>query len=59
MNHRRDAGRFQAAGVNHFHPQPTTPQTVEQSHPSQQPQQSKSVFIEKEIPRRKKKFQRE
>lgn len=57
MNHRREAGKFQVAGVNHFHPQSTPPAPPAQA--IQQPHQSKSVFVEKEIPRKKKKFQRD
>lgn len=58
MNHRREAGKFQVAGVNHFHPQSTPPAPPTQSI-QQQPYQSKSVFVEKELPRKKKKFQRD
>ena len=58
MNHRREAGRFQTAGSNHHH---STPVTVDQPQP-QAPSvavSSKSVFVEKELPRKKKKFTRE
>jgi len=58
MNHRREAGRFQTAGSNHTHPI-TTPQPPPQSQQSQSQAQPKSVFVEKEIPRKKKKFTRE
>jgi hypothetical protein len=58
MNHRREAGKFQTAGSNHIHPKPIV---VNQPQPPQaQPSvSSKSVFVEKELPRKKKKFTRE
>jgi hypothetical protein len=57
MNHRREAGKFQTAGSNHTHPKP-----IVANPPPQQAQpsvSSKSVFVEKELPRKKKKFTRE
>jgi len=58
MNHRREAGKFQTAGSNHTHPKPIV---VNQPQPplSQPSVSSKSVFVEKELPRKKKKFTRE
>jgi hypothetical protein len=58
MNHRREAGKFQTAGSNHTHPKPVVnqPQQAQLSQPSVS---SKSVFVEKETPRKKKKFTRE
>jgi len=61
MNHRREAGKFQTAGSNHTHPKPVAvnqPQP-QQAQPSQPSVSSKSVFVEKELPRKKKKFTRE
>jgi hypothetical protein len=57
MNHRREAGKFQTAGTKHQHPL-----AIEQQYqppPSQSKPASQSVFVEKEIPRKKKKFTRE
>lgn len=58
MNHRREAGKFQVAGVNHHHPAIQLIQPIQMGM-QQPPQQSKSVFIEKREVPRKKKFTRE
>ena len=62
MNHRREAGKFQTAGVNHHHPlqpqiQPYGTPTSTPSHSAHST--SKTVFIEKREVPRKKKFTRE
>lgn len=55
MNRRREAGKFQTAGVNHNH---SNAQPVPMGMP-QPPPQSKTVFIEKKEAPRKKKFTRD
>jgi hypothetical protein len=60
MNHRREAGKFQTAGSNHTHPKPVVVNPPQQQAQLSQPSvSSKSVFVEKELPRKKKKFTRE
>jgi hypothetical protein len=54
MNSRREAGKFQTAGSNHHHPS-----MYPQQPPLPPPSQPKTVFVEKELPRKKKKFTRE